>query len=254
MRKAHLWLLAVSVAALLSLPVAAQTTTPTVAPALPAAEDILTRIPADCLGFVAVRNVGDFGAKIDKFLADINVAKMLPGSVLPLLKGAATVGDGFNDNGGAALVFLDPAQFGLTIEAYGSSSPPIVFLLPGNNPKLTFANWQPTEEAGYVKLRMPDGDEGFAKPLGGYTILGNNKQMVDAVAGSAKPVAGKIGPDHRDVIAKSDVAAYADMKTLAPILNKAIDGALAEMKQAGSGMPPPLQAVMSLYGSVLPFY
>jgi hypothetical protein len=262
MRKQNLYLLSLSVVASLALsvfaqaPAASPAPAPAAAPAMPAAEDILTRIPADCLGFVAVRNVGDFGAKVDKFLTDIDMAKMLPGSVLPLIKGGLKLDAGFNDNGGAALVFLDPAQFGMTVEDFSGATPPIVFILPGNNPKAVLANWEPAEEAGYVTVTLPSGDQAFAKPLGGYTVLGQTKQMVDAVVASTKPVASKMSPDHRDVFAKADLAGYADMKTLAPLLGKFIDEFQEKMTQEMSGefTPPPAKAMMSIYGSMLPFY
>ena len=226
------------------------------------AENVLSHIPADCAGFVVINNLADTSAKIDKFIADIGLGQMMPGSILPMLKAQLQMTQGLNDNAGAALVALDPAQFGWdvkTIEnlprAGGPDRLPLALLIPGNNPREIFANFEPVEENGYVKVNLSD-ETWLTKAIGGYTVLAPSEQAIEAVVSSVRPAAIKIGPDHRAVLATCDIAAFVDMKMLAPYFASFIDSTEQEMKEAVADefTPAPVRMIGSIYGNLLPFY
>ncbi len=201
-------------------------------------ESVLTRIPGDCLGFVVINNLGDATAKVDKFIVDIGFGGMLPSSILKVTKAQLRVGDGFVDNGGVAVVVLDLAQYGWDVkkmieaERGPDSPPPVALLLPGGDPMKMFAAYKPEKTDGYVKVTLP-GWPGFAKALGGYTVISPMPQVVDAVLASRVPVAAKLGKDHARIIAGCDVAAYGDMKMIAPYINAGIDKMDKEMARDG---------------------
>ena len=93
--------------------------------AYPKVEPVLSHIPAGSLGFAVIPNARGTAGKVDKFIADIGLAKMLPSpdpdhpekkaSVLDLMRAAARLGPGFNPNGGVAVVMLDPKPFGIDL-------------------------------------------------------------------------------------------------------------------------------------------
>jgi hypothetical protein len=83
------------------------------------AAPVLKQVPAGALGYVFVNNLKDTGAAVDKFLADIGLAPMvaatMPTGLLDFVKAQAKLGEGFNPNGGLAVVMMDPGKFGFDI-------------------------------------------------------------------------------------------------------------------------------------------
>jgi len=236
-------------------------------PVVPPAENVLSRIPADCLGFIAIGNVADANVKVNRFLAAIGLSEMLPDNILQFVKMQLKLTEGVNDNGGLALVLLDFAQYGWDVPKMLAEDtdgppgpPPIAILIPGNDPAKIFAKYKPVAEKGYVKVDFGGGDPGYAKALGGYTVLTPTPAVLAAVVESPKSVLKKLSAGHRRAITANDVALYIDMKMASPYLAALMDFAVAQMTQqagreAGRGGPTgPIKGLMTLYAGMLDFY
>lgn len=223
--------------------------------------DILNRIPANAMGFVVVKNLSDTGAKVDKFIADIGLKEMVQGNVLQMAKTMLLISKGINDNGGLAVVMLDPAQFDWDLKGAMTGTepkgmPPVAVIIPGNKPMDIFASYKPTEEAGYVQFELGDKTM-YAKAMGEYTVAGPTTKVVDAVVASTDNVTKKLGEDHKALVLKEDLAVYIDMKMLTPYLLAALDKAQAQMKETEENLPEGSGRVMimSLYAQqLMPMY
>ncbi len=253
-----------TLAALLSAPAMAQPAPATSAtPPAPAAEDILTRIPGDSMGFVVMTNVGRAGADLNTFIADAGLNTMVPGDMMAMLKMQLMIGEGFNDNGGLALVVLDPAQHGWDIPALIAAGPaaqppaspqPIALILPGNDPIAIFEAYNPTPGDGHIVIF--NGTDMFAKPLGGYTVLAPSVAILEAVIAAPQSAAEVMPAEHRAFVNTCSVAAYGDLKAAGPILSSLVDMAQAEIAKISQDeyADPAEKLIADVYGGFLPFY
>lgn len=229
------------------------------------AENVLTRVPASAVAVVVVRNVGETGARVDQFLRDIGVGEMLPGGVLAMLKTQLLIDAGFNDNGGLALMAIDPAKYGWDIpalltdesDALPDAPPPLAMLVPGDDPERLLANYNPVKEGNYVRVVMDGGAwDLYAKRLGGYTVLAPSTQLIDAVVDSDKPATAKIPKAHQETLAKLDLGVYLDWKALAPIYNAAMERTAKQMQDLTEDpyAPSEAKAILNLYAGMLPLF
>ena len=226
-----------------------------------AAAPILQQIPDGALGFVAINNLKATAARVEKFMQDIGMGMMMPpGGLLPMVKAKAMLGEGFNANGGLAVVMLDPAKFGLDIpamiKAEGSSPPPdpsqfpVVLFVPGTSVTGVFgAMAAPGGE--YFKVQMQDVTI-LAKQRGDYVVLSPNEAAIKAVMASKRSAKDALAGAHAGAIAKADLAFSLDMKITGP-LYKALMDKMQEQMQAGPAMGP-AAAMMQSYGSIMSMY
>ncbi len=265
----RLSLTVLTLAALLSAPAMAQpapatSPAPSAPPPAPAAEDILTRIPGDSMGFIVMPNVGRAGADLNKFIADAGLNAMAPGDIMAMLKMQLMIGEGFNDNGGLALVVLDPAQHGWDLPAMiaagpaaqqPASPPPIALIVPGNDPVTLFGAYNPTPGDGHIVLDF-HGTDMFAKPLGGYTVLAPSVSLLEAVIAAPTSAAEVMPAEHRAFVNTCSLAAYGDLKAAGPILSSSVDMAQAEMDRVAQDefADPADKLIADVYGGILPFY
>jgi len=214
------------------------------------AEDVLTRIPDDVLGFVAVRNVGAAGTNLSRFVNEVTMDQF-PGNLLEMLKMRLRLGPAFNDNGGFAFMMLDPATFGLSVEQMDEDRL-LAMLLPGNEPARIFEAYMPTVEGEYVVVNL-GGNDTYAKPLGGYTVLSPDKGTIDAVIAATGSMARTIPAAHRDLYAVNDGILHINIERAAPLLAEVLDGLGEQMQDMGPGPgmgPGPAQA-LAMYSKML---
>jgi hypothetical protein len=251
--------------------------------AYPKAEPVLSHIPAGSLGFAVIPNAQAAAGRVDKFIADIGLAKMLPSpdpdhpekkvSVLDLLRGAARLGPGFNPNGGVAVVMLDPNAFGINLlelipggpgakagpmpmaepgEAAEKPKPkiPFVIFVPGKSVQDVFGAY-PMEAAGkytLVNLRM---GPTYAAKLGSYVVLSPHDKALDAVMAAGKKAAAELPAEHRKIIAASDIAYYINMKVAAPILQQFLTKAVEQIVKQAGPLGPIMGVYMGIYGDLI---
>ncbi len=219
---------------------------------LPLAGDVLKHIPAGCMGFIVVKNVEDFTDKIDGFIKAISPEgqSLLPEKVLDKIRQAAKLGEGFNANGGFAVVMLDPQVYGVDIvemiagekkaTAPGETPkkeplPPLVLIVPTTDKTLTnmLANYNPVKEGNYVKIQKA----GASTPMycmvaGNYAMIGPNLKAVQNMAGGVRrPVITKLSATDKAVILRNDISGWINIKMVAPIANAAMTKMEKEIKK-----------------------
>jgi hypothetical protein len=219
---------------------------------LPPAGNVLKHIPAGCMGFIVVNNVADFTDKIDGFIKAISPEgqPLLSEKVLDKIRQAAKIGEGFNANGGFAVVMLDPQVYGVDIvemiagdkkepkpgEAPKKEAlPPVILIVPTTDKTLTnmLANFNPVKEGNYVKIqkagaKMPM----YCMVAGNYAMIGPNLKAVQNMAGGVRrPVITKLSATDKAVIARNDVAGWINIKMIAPIANAAMTRMEKEMAE-----------------------
>ncbi|MDY6913706.1 MAG: hypothetical protein SVT52_04535 [Planctomycetota bacterium] len=231
---------------------------------MPKPEPIISHIPAGTMGFVVVNDVQATTEKVESFLKEIGLAPMLgisdetPGMVLAMLKGAAMLGEGFNAQGGFAAVMLDPQQFGVDLiqmmmPDMAATQPdekpkvPFVLFVPGTGVKEVFGNYPCVEAENYTKVSLRMG-EMFAAKCGGYVILSPTPKALDAVLQAEQKAATELTGDEAELLVRSDIGAWVNMKTVAPIYSTMLDKFQEQMARPGMMGPPKFLA------SVFPFY
>ena len=227
-------------------PMLAQETAP---PPQPKAESVLEHVPAGSLGFVAANNIQGMLEGIEKFMKDLGLAEQVglqnPGMLLAMLRQQGQLGPGFNPNGGAAAVMLDPQQFNIDLLAMagmGGELPaegaklPFVLMLAGSSVKEVFDKYEIQEQGEFslVKLRM---GPMMAKKAGGYILLSPDGKFITALLGAKEKAAAAMSASEAKAIAAADVALYINMKVAGPIINKFMVNARAMMEMAAQGDP-----------------
>ncbi len=219
------------------------------------AGNVLKHVPAGCMGFVVVNNVEKFTGKIDGFIKQISPEgqPMVPGRILDMIRGAARLGEGFNANGGFAVVMLDPQVYGVdlvemiaaktkpppeaTEEPKKQPLPPVVLIVPTTDKTLTtmLANYNPVKEGNYVKIQKAGAEMPlYCMVAGNYALMGPNLKAVQNVAGGGKSILMQLSAADKVLIARNDVAGWVNLKMLAPILDAAI---VKMQKEAAEGGP-----------------
>ncbi len=252
-------------------------------PAHPKVEPVLSHIPAGSLGFAVIPNARGTAGKVDKFIADIGLAKMLPSldpdnpdkkaSVLDLMRAAARLGPGFNPNGGVAVVMLDPKGFEIDLlelipgapgpkarpmemagpgEAAGKPKPklPFVIFVPGKSIEDVFGAY-PMEAAGkytLVNLRM---GPTYAAKLGSYVLLSPSDKALDAVMTARKKAAAELPAEHARIMATSDLAYYINMKVAGPILDEFLKRTQEQLIAQAGPLGPLMGFYMGFYGDLI---
>lgn len=232
------------------------------------APSVLKQIPAGSMGFVVINNVQATAARVDQFIKDIGVNKMLPmppGGVLTMIKSQAKLGAGFNADGGVAIAMLDPQQYGLDLVALMNAGPdakppqpdqiPVVFFVAGSDVKGVFGEM--AKPAGkYFQVDLGSPFPILATAHNGYVIVSPSKAALAAVVSAKKSVADELSKGHAATIAKSDLAYYINMKVTGPVLNGALkmfEGEFA--REMGGGMNPMMigdpKMILALYRSLI---
>lgn len=254
----------------------------------PKVEPVLSHMPAGSLGFAVIPNARLTAGKVDKFIADLGLDKMLPSpdpnnpdkkaSVLDLLRGAAKLGPGFNPNGGVAVVMLDPNAFGVDLlelipglrgpRARATKSEPMMMAGPDDapakpTPKLPFVVFvpgksiedvfgaYPMEAAGkymLVNLRM---GQTYAAKLGGYVLLSPSDKALEAVMTAKKKAAAEMPAEHAGIIARADIAYYVNMKVASPILNQFLKVAEQQVITGAGPMGPLMGIYFDIYRDMI---
>lgn len=240
-------------------------------------EAVLDHIPAGSLGFIVVNNVKATTDKVDKFLVEIGVSEMLPSPdpdnpskkppVLGMLKAMAQVGEGFNDNGGLAVVMLDPKAYGLDLlkmlnlgggmtkaAAAPAAEPkpepqpkvPFVILVPGTGIKEIFGAYKQEPAGKHTLLHLRMGPT-YAAKVGGYVALSPNDKALAAVVSAKAKAPGEIPPEQLRTLRKADLGYHVNMRVAGPVADEF-------MKKIGQQMVTQAGPMGPVMGTYIEFY
>jgi len=237
------------------------------APAMPKAEPVINHVPAGAAGYVVVNNIRRGAAKVEKFLGQTGLAGMvgldeMSGGLVGLMKDKAGLGDGFNPNGGFAIVTLDPQQFGVDLmELFGPSTQPtnrfaemkkvpFVLLVPGTSVEAIFPE-DPVAPAGEFRKVTLEMGPMFAAKCGGYVALSPTAEALSALLKARRKAGDQLSKSHKAAIARSDIAVHIDMKIAGPIYMKLfdkLDEQLATQREMGMGAVGPASMMSPMLG------
>jgi len=206
----------------------------------PRAESVLGHIPADCMGFVVAGNLKDLMTHIELFAGAIGMGEQLkamaPDGILQTAAMQVGIGEGFNPNGGVAVVLLDMEKAGLDVVAMSKGQdpggvPPVVILLAGKSAK-DILPAMPLSEDGKTIMLPGMGPAHFAQ-LGQYVALSPSEKAI-AMMTSESTIATAVSKAQQDLLKSSDVALYYNVKVLVPFMQKITDASKPEGDAEGT--------------------
>jgi len=217
------------------------------------AEPVIGHIPAGTMGYLVLNNADGALKKVEKFLGDIGLAAVLggaeePGALMQMIQAGAKLGDGFNPDGGVAIVMLDPQQYGIDfvkmIEEETEPDPsqlPIVVAVAGSSVKGVFGLHEVTAAGKYAKIDFP-GSPMVAAPCGGYVLLSPMAKALDAVLAAKKKAPAELSKEEAALLKRSDLGAYMNMKIVGPMYIKLMkvmqEKAAAQQEAGGMALSP----------------
>lgn len=231
-------------------------------PDQPEAESIYKHIPADCMGFVAAKNFNALLKSISTFAGQIGMGEQLeamaPGGLLPMVAAMLQLGEGYNPNGGVALVVLDFEKAGIDVDQMirgqgGDIVPPIVILLAGKDIEKVFPTQVQKDEKGVLTVVMPVGG---LPPLqtavmGDYIALSPSPKALELMKTEPSLEAG-IPEGQKKLLATSDLVLHENVTVISPLLKKIAAKAKEDAQAATDGTAPSaIRQQQTLIGALL---
>lgn len=219
------------------------------------AGDVLKQIPADCVGFIVVNNVKQFTGNIDAFIQQISPPNQpfMQGSILEKIRQGGRLGEGFNANGGFAVVLLEPKKYGcdiaelmkgagggISMQSAKSKPLPLVLMIPTTDKTMAsmLAAYQPVRKpGGHIEIPRAGKKPIYGMVAGSYAILSPNLRAVRAVAVGGRSVTTALSATDRMLIKRNDLAAWINLKKVRPILDLVIKN------MEGKANQPPMEAM-----------
>jgi hypothetical protein len=198
-----------------------------------AASDVMEKIPADALMVVSGQNVKKTLAKADEFAEamakalgeEASYKKEIPNGLLNKLLEALPLGEGFNPNGGIAIVVTDFAKSGFDLETAMGGTPdpttiPVVLLVAGTDPKKLVPEMTAQKEDGSIVI-LVQGVAIKVKRVGDYLALSPNGKALEMI-GAGKSLVAKLKKENLDFTQTSDLSVYVNIEKVLPLADMAI--------------------------------
>ena len=222
---------------------------------------ILECIPAGSLYYMT-NSISKTIDSTEMFLIDIGVGKMLgigvsrPGDgrqrdsvLMTKLKEALHLGEGFDPNGAAAFVMVNPETAGVDLlkgvkpnEVKATSSNVsvdyagtdklqklIAFVAPGML-ETFFIGDKPSRE-GRLTILTRDGKKMYASQKGSYVVFSPTKTAVEAILDAKKTAAAELSADEIAMIKGSELGIHYSIGPYRPLLEKMLDGLTKEIEK-----------------------
>ncbi|MBN1942071.1 MAG: hypothetical protein JW849_02140 [Phycisphaerae bacterium] len=217
-------------------------------PDQPQAESVYKHIPADCLGFLAAKNLNGLLKSISTFAGQIGMGEQLeamgPGGLLPMMAAMLQLGGGYNPNGGVAVVMMDFEKCGIDVDKMISGEEPdidmpIVVLLAGTSIEKAFPTQAQKDEAGQWSVMLPMGGMPPMKAVmvGDYIALSPNPKALALLKTDAS-IETNIPAGQKKLLAASDVVFHENFTVLAPFIKKLVAKAQEDAQAAQEGDVP----------------
>ncbi|MFB3892270.1 MAG: hypothetical protein ACE15C_09630 [Phycisphaerae bacterium] len=233
---------------------------------------VIDQIPAGTMGYIVANNLKAAADNVDKFIADIGmggaVKDEMPDGLMAFIKSQFKFGEGFNASGGVAAAMLDPAPFGIDMEANikdrmsgkkGDLQLPFVVFVPSKDVDSVFAGAKDLKKEQVGKFTKITLDVGpiYAIASNGYVLLSPVDKALTSVMEATKKATGELTKDQAALIGRSDVAVQVNMKIAGPMIIKimGLAGKKASEKAAASGAPLPSAGMMpGDFGKIMEIY
>lgn len=204
--------------------------TPASAPAGAKVDDVLKRIPADCLGFVLINDVKGTATAVDQFLLNIGVSGFLknqmPKGLLAHVKEKLALGEGFVGDGPLAVFVVAGEDFLKTgIASLQEDSRPeigkdisVVMICPGKDVQAAFPDLPFEKDGGFLRMKdvpLPMVNI-FAAQQGDFIFLGTDKPSIEAALKRAKGIDAVLTKDQLAFVRRNNISGYVNLKPLRP--------------------------------------
>lgn len=208
--------------------------------------EVLNHAAADAEVIMIVPNLAGTSKKITQFFEALGM-KDLPGVNDPLgmMKAELGLDKGFDEKG-AMLISIS----GIMNAVQSGEEPAMAILVPVTDYKAFVGNFDGKEADGITSLSMPHGQEGFAKKVGNYCLMGPSRDVISNYkpAGKSDALAKAIGAIGVRHLAANDISFYVNVKSLGaqlrPMLKEARDEANRNLSfLEGEGNGPEAQAM-----------
>ncbi len=237
-------------AGVLAQPAAAPPTQPAGPdPNQPPAESVYARIPADCVGFLATNNVKDLLTDIETFAGEIGQGEMLeamsPDGLLPMIAMQLGLGEGYNPNGGLAVVMTNLERSGVDVDSLFSGEaspdiqPPLVILIAGTSAEEAFPTLAQKGEDGSVIVMLPFGGGAamHTDQLGDYIAISPSLQALAAMKG-ADAIGEKLPAGQKKLLDTCNVVLHENLQAILPLIEKAIESKEKPQQDAAGATQP----------------
>lgn len=220
---------------------AAAATGPTSLPASMPANSILRQIPAGSFGYAMTNNSNVAITGVDKFLGSIGVAgdlkEEMPDGMMVFLKKQLKLGEGFNPDGGAAFVMLDPDKFGVDLSKWNHTTelwskddkgnvPPMLIIMPCTDIQKFFTEWHFTQDAkSHFWKRDDNSDTFWAMQKESYLFMAPSEKVLKAVQEETKTAADELTKDALAMLLRSEAGLHINGAVAVPMINKLIEKA-----------------------------
>ncbi|MFP3938588.1 MAG: hypothetical protein ACLFVW_09640 [Phycisphaerae bacterium] len=211
-----------------------------------ARRDVMDHIPDDALGFIVARSVRSATDAADEFLDETGIsenADELSEGVLEAIAKGLVLGEGFDADGGFAVVLLNPEPLGIDVEEEISRSiaqltvssmpgmvgvletifdqrpttqpsmprVPYAMLFPGSDARSILPEATVSENTEGTTLSFEGVDQQFhAASLGDYVVVSPLATAVEVVREAHnRPI--KLADDHAEILQASEAAAWANV-------------------------------------------
>ena len=226
--------------------------TPKAAPsAIPGVKpgSILAQIPAGS-SYIMTASIDKTIGAAEMFLIDIGVGQMLnigvsrPGDergprseLLDMIKKQLKLGEGFDSNGGAAFVVLDPKTVGIdlvklmdkTQAGSAAEHEGMIAVIAAGTVETLFADAKPTKE-GELTVLTPNTKKIYAAQNGPYVVISPSKTAVKAVVDAKKTAASELSKDELAMVNGGDLAVHVNVAPFRPVIKKALDAIKQKLK------------------------
>ncbi|MFP4104895.1 MAG: hypothetical protein ACLFVU_02300 [Phycisphaerae bacterium] len=229
------------------------------------AENVLNYVPSDAMGFVVIPNLKTSTSNLQTFLNGVGVGPMIqaqmPGGLIGGVKKGLGLGEGFNPNGGMALIMLQPKKYGVDLakvmpDASGKAREelkfeelPMIIVMAGDDVKSTVDRPEATASGDLLTWTDEQGKTWFGGQKGDYVLLSPLKKALNDTLKAKKAFPTVCTKDQESLIGKADIYAHVEMEQVAPIYVKMMENAAKQMKDARKG-----DAEMDVLSSLMPIY
>lgn len=185
---------------------------------------------------VAVPSMSGLSQKLAGFSSATGIDALAPemGDALGALKQEMGWAEGLDDDG-PFLLITDGISEAITNELNNTpeqTEPLFIMLVPVSDYAAFVKQFGGDPAVDGTALVFPRGDDGFAKQLDGYAVLGQTKETVAAytAGGKGQAMIDALGQMVAGNLNQGDAIAYIDVAAMAPALELAIQEGMKEMR------------------------
>ncbi|MCK5113350.1 MAG: hypothetical protein KAR11_01145 [Phycisphaerae bacterium] len=222
----------------------------------PKASSLLKVIPSDCMGYAAATNFKDMVTNIERLGRQLGFGDELD-AVAPigLLQTAAmflSIGEGFNPNGGLAVVIPNLEKLGFDPAALGRGEEPedpempFVFLVAGTSATGILPQAEKMEDGSMMLMGMPVPI--YTAKIGDYVAFSPSQKALALMKGET--LDATLGKEEKSVLTKNDIAIFYNLKVAGPFVATMMENADGA-EDSSLGVTVELGAILKLYGSFL---